>query len=46
MCFEIKGFESHVKLGNLSQMDIMEEAVVAQLCVLLCRKEKCSNTKP
>lgn len=42
----LKAVESHVKLGNLSQLDIMGEAVVAKLCVLLCRNEKYSNTKP
>lgn len=35
----LKAVESHVKLGNLSQLDIMGEAIVAKLCVLLCRKE-------
>lgn len=36
----LKAVESLVKLCNLSQLDI-----VAKLCVLLCRKGKCSNAK-
>lgn len=42
----LRAVESHVKLRNLSKLDIMGEAVVAKLCVLLCRKGKYSNTKP
>lgn len=42
----LKAIEYHVKLGNLSQPDIIGETVVAKLCVLLCRKEKCCSTKP
>lgn len=42
----LKAFEYHVKLGNLSQSDIIGETVVAKLCVLLCRRGKCHNLSP